>query len=66
MSLDMTDLAMPAVDVWCMYRGRADCENRINELNADFGLDAFDLREFYATEATLGFTVLAYNMMSLF
>ena len=40
-----------------MYRGRADCENRIKELKelkADFGLDSFVLRGFWATEVALG------------
>ena len=49
-----------------MYRGRADCENRIKELKADFGLDSFVLRDFWATEAALGVTMLAYNLMSVF
>ena len=48
-----------------MYRGRADCENRIKELKADFGLDSFVLRDFWATEAALGVTMLAYNLMSV-
>lgn len=50
------------VAVWRSYRGCADCENRIKELKADFGLDAFNLKDFRATEAALG----AYNQMSLF
>jgi hypothetical protein len=28
-----TDLDLPAVEVWRLYRGRADCENRLKELN---------------------------------
>ena len=39
---------------------------RNKELKADFGLEAFNLRDFWATEAALGFTMLAYNLMSLF
>ena len=42
-----------------MYRRRADCERRIKELKADFGLDSFVLRDFWATEAALGVTMLA-------
>ena len=34
----LTDLSLPALEVWRLYRGRADCENRIKELKADFGL----------------------------
>ncbi|CAH1906362.1 hypothetical protein NTGHW29_900005 [Candidatus Nitrotoga sp. HW29] len=48
------------------YRGRADCENRIKELKADFGLDSFNVNDVYATETALGFAMLAYNLMSLF
>jgi len=42
--------------------GRADCENRIKELKADFGLDSFNVDYFYATGAALGFAMLAYNL----
>lgn len=62
----VTDLALPAVEVWRTYRGRADAENRIKELKADFGLDAFNMKAFWATEAALSFAMLAYNLMSLF
>ena len=62
----VTTLELPIVEVWRTYRGRADCENRIKELKADFGLDAFNLRDFWATESALGFAMLAYNLMSLF
>ncbi len=62
----VTDLALPAVEVWRTDRGRADAENRIKELKADFGLDAFHMKEFWATEAALSFAMLAYNLMSLF
>ena len=59
----LTDLKIPALQVWRLYRGRADCENRIKELKADFGLDSFVLRDFWATEAALGVTMLAYNLI---
>jgi hypothetical protein len=62
----LTDLGLPAVEAWRLYRGRADCENRIKELKTDFGLDSFVLRDFWATEAALGVTMLAYNLMSVF
>ena len=62
----LTDLSLPALEVWRLYRGRADCENRIKELKADFGLGSFALRDFWATEAALGVTMLAYNLMSVF
>jgi hypothetical protein len=62
----LTDLTITALDVWRLYRGRADCENRIKELKSDFGLGSFVLRDFWATEAALGVTMLAYNLMSVF
>ena len=61
-----TTLKLSALEVWRTYRGRADCENRIKELKADFGLQSFNLRNFWATEAALTTTMLAYNLMSLF
>lgn len=62
----LTDLGLPALEVWRLYRGRADCENRIKELKADFGLGSFALRDFWATEVALGVTMLSYNLMSVF
>jgi hypothetical protein len=56
----LTDLTLPARQVWRLCRGRADCENRIKELKADFGLDSFCLRDFWATEAAFGVAMLAY------
>ena len=61
-----TTLSLPAIEVWRLYRGRADAENRIKELKADFGLDAFNMGDFWATEAALAVAMLAYNLMSLF
>lgn len=61
-----TDMGLPAIEIWNLYRGRADCENRIKELKADFGLDSFVLQDFWATEAALGVSMLAYNLMSVF
>jgi hypothetical protein len=62
----LTDMSLPAIEIWNLYRGRADCENRIKELKADFGLDSFCLRDFWATEAALAVSMLAYNLMSVF
>ena len=62
----VTTLKLPALKIWRSYQGRANCENRIKELKADFGLDSFNVNDFYATEAALGFAMLAYNLMSLF
>lgn len=61
-----TDLDLSAEMIWRMYRGRADCENRIKELKYDFATDSFNMKDFWATEAALNFVMLAYNLMSLF
>lgn len=61
----VTDLDLPAVAVWRLYRGRADCENRIKELKYDFAADSFNMKNFWATEVTLNTVMLAYNLMSL-
>jgi hypothetical protein len=62
----ITDLGLAAIEIWRLYRGRADCENRIKELKYDFGLDSFVMRDFWATEAALSVVMLAYNLMSVF
>ena len=62
----VTDLALPTVEVWRTCRGRADAESRIKGVKADFGLDAFNMKKFWATEADLSFAMPAYNLMSLF
>jgi len=62
----ITNLDFSPQMVWNMYKGRADCENRIKELKADFGFDNFNTQNFAATEAALNFIVVAYNIMSLF
>jgi len=62
----VTNLNLPAVEIWRLYRGRGDAENRIKELKYDFGFDSFNLNDFFATEAALTFVMIAYNLMSLF
>jgi len=62
----VTNLNLPAVEIWRLYRGRGDAENRIKELKYDFGFDSFNLNNFFATEAALTFAMIAYNLMSLF
>ena len=62
----VTTLLLPAHQVWCLYRGRSDAENRFKELKYDFGAGSFNLNAFYATETTLHFVMMAYNLMSLF
>lgn len=62
----VTNMKLPAAEVWRLYRGRGDAENRIKELKYDFGFDSFNLNDFFATEAALTFAMIAYNLMSLF
>jgi hypothetical protein len=53
---------LDALGVWRRYNGRADIENRIKELGAQFGLRGFCLRSFWATEAACQLCLLAYNL----
>ena len=62
----VTNLKLAPAEIWRLYRGRADAENRIKELKYDFGFDSFNLKDFYATEAALTFAMIAYNLMALF
>ena len=61
----VTDLDLPAAVIWRTCRGRADCENRIKELKYDFAAGSFNMKDFWATEATLNAVMPAYNLMSL-
>lgn len=62
----ITNMKLAPAEVWRLYRGRGDAENRIKELKYDFGFDSFNLQSFYATEAALNFAMIAYNLMALF
>jgi hypothetical protein len=62
----VTTLKLSAADVWRLYRGRANCENRIKELKYDYGLDKMNQKSFDGTEASLIMMTIAYNFMSLF
>lgn len=62
----ITNLNLPAEQIWTLYRQRADAENRIKELKYDFGSSSFNVNGFYATEAALNFVMIAYNIISLF
>ena len=65
-SVFVTNLDLPAQQVWNLYLDRADAENRIKELKYDFGADNFCLSHFFATEAAFRFIMVAYNLISLF
>lgn len=62
----VSNVALPLDQVWNIYNSRADAENRIKELKQDFGLDNFCMQDFWATEASFRFIMVAYNLMSLF
>jgi hypothetical protein len=62
----VTNLTLSASEVWRLYRGRGDAENRIKELKYDFGFDSFNMLSFFGTEAALIFAMIAYNLMALF
>ncbi|MDP6524661.1 MAG: transposase, partial [Kiritimatiellia bacterium] len=54
------------LDVWYTYNGRADCENRIREIGAQFGLRGLCCKRFWATEAAHQLAVATYNLCVLF
>ena len=62
----ITNLTLPAAEIWRLYRNRATCENRIKELKYDYSLDKMNQQSFDATETTLNFIMIAFNLMSLF
>ena len=62
----ITNLDVSAQVIWDIYKDRAECENRIKELKADFGFDSFNMQDFAATEAALNFVVIAHNIMRIF
>ena len=52
--------------VWRRYNGRAGCENIIKELATSYALPQLCLGKFFATEAALSLSVMAYNLCVLF
>ena len=62
----VTNMKLSAELVWELYRKRGDAENRIKELEYDFGADNFCMQNFYATEAALRTVMISYNLMALF
>lgn len=65
-SMMTTNLESSPLEVWRMYRGRAYSESRIKELKEEFGMDSFDLKDFWPTQAGLSICMLAYNMVNTF
>jgi hypothetical protein len=62
----VTNMKLSSELVWELYRKRGDAENRIKELEYDFGADNFCMQNFYATEAALRSVMISYNLMALF
>jgi hypothetical protein len=58
---NLPDTVKP-LEVWRRYNGRADIENRIKELGAQFGLKGLCCRSFWATEAACHLAIAAYNL----
>ncbi|HUM35316.1 MAG TPA: IS1380 family transposase [Anaerolineae bacterium] len=54
-----------ALGVWRRYLGRADVENRIKELGAQFGIKGLCCQSFWATEAMYHLAIAAYNLCVL-
>ncbi len=65
-SIYVTNLDLLISEIWNIYNGRADCENRIRELKQDFGIESFCLQNFWATEASFRLSLVAYNLLMLF
>jgi hypothetical protein len=61
-----TNLEFSCAEVWRLYHGRGDDENRTKELKYDFDFDIFNWKDFFATEAVLTFVMIAYNLMYIF
>ena len=51
--------------VWRQYNGRADIENRIQEIGDPFGVKALCARRFWSTEAIHLSAILAYHLCVL-
>lgn len=49
----VTNLDLPAEQIWKIYKQRGDAENRIKELKDDFALETFCSNNFLGTEAAL-------------
>jgi hypothetical protein len=53
------------LEVWWRYNGRADIENRIRELGAEFAIRTLCCKSFWATEAACHLAISAYNLCVL-
>jgi len=57
--------SVDALGVWRRYLGRADVENRLNELGDPFGIKGLCCQSFWATEARYRLAITAYNLCGL-
>ena len=62
----VTTLPLRPEDVWRFYNSRADSENRLKELKADFGARGFCLAAFDGTEAAFRLICFLFNLVALF
>ncbi len=65
----VTDLSSEQYEAWQIaeiYQGRADCENIFDELKNQWGLAGFCSQQQNVTELAARFTILSYNIWSLF
>jgi hypothetical protein len=65
----VTNLSKEQFDTWQiveLYQRRADCENVFDELKNQWGLGGFCSQQMHVTELAARFTVLSYNIWSLF
>jgi len=60
-SLFITNLDVPPHEVWKTYRPRANDENTIKDLKEGYGMDQFNLKGFWATEAVLLLISLVFH-----
>ena len=56
---------LSALSVWRRYNGRADIENRIQELGDQFGIKRLAVKNFWGTEAMHHLAIAAYNLCVL-
>lgn len=62
----VSNLDLDPESIWYFYRGRADLENRIKELKADFFLTKIPTRTFVANQAHLQLLLLEYDLFRWF
>lgn len=60
-----TNMELPLHQIWNFCNSKAGCENKIKELIGDIGLENFCLQDFWVTEVSFRFIMVAYNLMNL-